>query len=64
MKVGDLVRWTSDTFFPQIVSGGEIGVVVSIKKEPEWLELQVKVLWREGFWTQSIKNLEVINEGG
>ena len=61
MKVGDLVRWTSAAL-TDFQSGGDIGVVVSIEKDPQWLELQVKVLWREGFWTQSIKNLEVINE--
>ncbi len=61
MKVGDLVRWSDDAL-TDFQYEGDIGVVVGIKKEPEWLELQVKVLWREGFWTQSIKNLEVINE--
>ena len=59
MKVGDLVRWNTLPF----VSGGcNVGIVFSICKDPKWVELQVKVLWPEGFWTQSINNLEVISE--
>ena len=57
MKVGDLVRWNN-------LKPGEcnLGIVFSIYKDPAWVELQVKVLWPEGFWTQSIKNLEVVSE--
>jgi len=54
MKVGDLVRFMGDS---------NIGLVFNVWKDPAWVELQVKVLWPTGFWTQSIKNLEVISEG-
>ena len=58
MKVGDLVRG-SDRAVDVI---GLVGVVVSVEQDPQWRDLQVKVWWPSGFWTQSIKNLEVINE--
>ena len=64
MKVGDLVRWSEYAISPNETDLSTVGIVFSIYKDPAWVELQVKVLWPEGFWTQSIKNLEVINEGG
>ena len=53
MKPGDLVKFRG---------GNNIGLVFNVWREPAWKELQVKVLWSTGFWTQSIKNLEVISE--
>ena len=67
MKVGDLVRWSKHTRVrergpPNETDLSTVGIVFSIYKDPAWVELQVKVLWPEGFWTQSIKNLEVVSE--
>ena len=56
MKVGDLVKFKRS-------SKSNTGLVFNIWKDPAWVELQVKVLWSTGWWTQSIKNLEVISEG-
>jgi hypothetical protein len=55
VKVGDLVKFRCS-------GKSNIGLVFNIWKDPTWVELQVKVLWPAGFWTQSIKNLEAINE--
>ncbi len=63
MKAGDLVSWKPSS--TKFISGYNLnpGLLISIKKDPGWVELQASVLWPGGRITkQSIKNLEVFSE--